>query len=115
MGGPFTMRTAAALPERVKAGGSFHGGGLATDKPDSPHLLVPKMKARFLFAVAENDDKRNPGEKELVRKAFADAGLAAEIEVYPANHGWCPPDSQVYDQVQAEKAWARLLETFKAL
>ncbi|HEV7288510.1 dienelactone hydrolase family protein [Sphingomonas sp.] len=115
MGGPFTMRTAAALPDRVKAGGSFHGGGLATDKPDSPHLLVPQMKARFLFAVAENDDKRNPSEKELVRAAYASAGLAAEVEVYPANHGWCPPDSQVYDQVQAEKAWARLLETFKGL
>lgn len=115
MGGPFTMRTAAALPGRVRAGGSFHGGGLATDKPDSPHLLVPKMKAQFLFAVAQNDDARNPNEKELVRKAYADAGLKAEIEVYPANHGWCPPDSQVYDSVQAEKAWARLLETFKAL
>ncbi len=115
MGGPFTMRTAAALPGRVRAGGSFHGGGLATDKPDSPHLLVPKMKAQFLFAVAQNDDARNPNEKELVRKAYADARLKAEIEVYPANHGWCPPDSQVYDSVQAEKAWARLLETFKAL
>ncbi|QDX27857.1 dienelactone hydrolase family protein [Sphingomonas suaedae] len=116
MGGPFTMRTAAALPGRVKGGASFHGGGLATDKPDSPHLLVPKMKARFLVAVAENDDKRNPQEKELVRKAFADAGLPAEIEVYEgAMHGWCPPDSQVYNQVQAEKAWNRLLETFKTL
>ncbi len=115
MGGPFTMRTAAALPGRVRGGASFHGGGLATDKPDSPHLLVPKMQAQFLFAVAENDDKRNPTEKELVRKAYADAGLKAEVEVYPANHGWCPPDSQVYDQVQAEKAWARLLETFKGL
>ena len=115
MGGPFTMRTAAALPGRVRGGASFHGGGLATDKPDSPHLLVPKMKAQFLFAVAQNDDSRNPNEKELVRKAYADAGLKAEIEVYPANHGWCPPDSQVYDQVQAEKAWARLLETFRGL
>ncbi|MFN4097733.1 MAG: dienelactone hydrolase family protein [Sphingomonas sp.] len=115
MGGPFTMRTAAALPGRVRGGASFHGGGLATDKADSPHLLVPKMKARFLFAVAQNDDSRNPNEKELVRKAYADAGLKAEVEVYPANHGWCPPDSQVYDQAQAEKAWARLLETFKGL
>ena len=115
MGGPFTMRTAAALTGRVRGGASFHGGGLATDKPDSPHLLVPKMKAQFLFAVAQNDDSRNPNEKELVRKAYADAGLKAEVEVYPANHGWCPPDSQVYDQVQAEKAWARLLETFKGL
>ncbi len=117
MGGPFTMRTAAALPKRVRAGASFHGGGIGTDKPDSPHLLVPKMKADFLFAVAENDDQRNPNEKELVRKAFADAKRAAEIEVYAgAQHGWCPPDSQVYNQVQAEKAWGRLLALFdKAL
>lgn len=115
MGGPFTMRTAAALPARVKAGASFHGGGIATDQPDSPHLLVPKMRARFLFAVAQNDDARNPGEKELVRKAFADAKLAASIEVYPANHGWCPPDSQVYDAVQAERAWERLLMIFGGL
>ncbi|MEG3179366.1 dienelactone hydrolase family protein [Sphingomonas sp. LT1P40] len=117
MGGPFTMRTAAALPKRVRAGASFHGGGIGTDKPDSPHLLVPKMKADFLFAVAENDDQRNPNEKELVRKAFADAKRAAEIEVYAgAQHGWCPPDSQAYNQVQAEKAWGRLLALFdKAL
>ncbi|MFL9839435.1 dienelactone hydrolase family protein [Sphingomonas sp. ST-64] len=116
MGGPFTMRTAAALPARVKAGASFHGGGLATDKPDSPHLLVPRMKARFLVAVAENDDARNSQEKVLVRTAFADAGLPAEVEVYDGTmHGWCPPDSQVYNQAQAEKAWGRLLETFKSL
>jgi len=117
MGGPMVMQTAAALPGRIRAGASFHGGGLATDKPDSPHLLVPKMKASFLFAVAENDDQRNPNEKELVRKAFADAGLPAEIEVYAgAMHGWCPPDSPVYNEVQAEKAWGRLLALFgKAL
>jgi len=117
MGGPMVMQTAAALPGRIRAGASFHGGGLATDKPDSPHLLVPKMKASFLFAVAENDDQRNPNEKELVRKAFADAKLPAEIEVYAgAMHGWCPPDSAAYNQVQAEKAWGRLLALFgKAL
>lgn len=117
MGGPMVMQTAAALPGRIRAGASFHGGGLATDKPDSPHLLVPKMKASFLFAVAENDDQRNPNEKELVRKAFADAGLPAEIEVYAgAMHGWCPPDSPAYNQAQAEKAWGRLLALFgKAL
>lgn len=113
MGGPMTMLTAAAHPTRIKAGASFHGGGLATDKPDSPHLLVPQMKASFLFAVAQNDDARNPGEKELVRQAFAAAKLPAEIEVYPAQHGWCPPDSKVYDAVQAEKAWARSLALFK--
>lgn len=117
MGGPMVMQTAAALPGRIRAGASFHGGGLATDKPDSPHLLVPRMKASFLFAVAENDDQRNPNEKELVRKAFADAGLPAEIEVYAgAMHGWCPPDSPAYNQAQAEKAWGRLLALFgKAL
>lgn len=117
MGGPMVMQTAAAVPGRVRAGASFHGGGLATDKPDSPHLLVPKMKASFLFAVAENDDQRNPEEKELLRKAFADAGLPAEIEVYAgAMHGWCPPDSPAYNQAQAERAWERLLALFgKAL
>lgn len=114
MGGPFTMRTAAAVPTRVKAGASFHGGGIGTDKPDSPHLLVPRMKAGYLFAVAQNDDQRNPGEKELVRAAFAQAKLPAEIEVYPANHGWCPPDAPAYDQVQAEKAWGRLLALLSA-
>lgn len=117
MGGPMVMQTAAAVSGRIRAGASFHGGGLATDKPDSPHLLVPRMKASFLFAVAENDDQRNPNEKELVRKAFADAGLPAEIEVYAgAMHGWCPPDSPAYNEAQAEKAWGRLLALFgKAL
>jgi carboxymethylenebutenolidase len=114
MGGPFTMRTAAAVPARVRAGASFHGGGIGTDKPDSPHLLVPKMKAGFLFAVAQNDDQRNPNEKELVRTAFAQAKSPAEIEVYPANHGWCMPDSPAYDQAQADKAWGRLLALLSA-
>jgi len=114
MGGPMAMRTAAIAPNRVKAGASFHGGGLATDKPDSPHLLVPKMKASFLFAVAENDDQRNPQEKELVRQAFAAAKRPAEIEVYPGTlHGWCPPDSRAYNQPQAERAWTRLLALFQ--
>lgn len=114
MGGPIVMRVAAARPDRVRAGASFHGGGLANDKPDSPHLLVPKMKAQFLFAVAENDDQKNPQEKELVRAAFAAAKLPAEIEVYAGTkHGWCPPDSPVYDQVQADKAWDRQLALFK--
>lgn len=114
MGGPLTMRTAAALPDRIGAGGSFHGGGLATDKPDSPHLLVPKMKAQYLFAIAENDDKSDPKAKDLLREAFAAAKLPAEIEVYAgAMHGWCAIDSQVYHPQQAEKAWARMLELFK--
>jgi carboxymethylenebutenolidase len=113
MGGPIVMRTAAALPERIGAGASFHGGGLATDQPSSPHLLVPKMKASFLIAVAQNDDERNPTEKEKVREAFKAAGLPAEIEVYPAQHGWVPTDSAVHDPAQAERAWARKLELFK--
>ena len=114
MGGPMTMQTAAVRADRIRAGGSFHGGGLATDKPDSPHLLVPKMKASFLFAVAENDDQRNPAEKETVRTAFAAAKLPAEIEVYAgAMHGWCPPDSRVYNQLQAERAWSRMLALFE--
>jgi len=115
MGGPFTMRTAAAFPDRIGAGASFHGGGLVTDKPDSPHLLVPKMKAHYLFAIAENDDMRQPEAKDVLRDSFAKAGLPAEIEVYAgAMHGWCPPDSQVYNQVQAEKAWSRMQVLFKS-
>lgn len=113
MGGPLVMRTAATLPGRVRAGASFHGAGLATDGADSPHLVVPKMKAQFLVAIAANDDERNPAEKDHVREAFAAAKLPAEIEVYPAQHGWCPPDSHVYDQVQAERAWERLLHLLK--
>jgi carboxymethylenebutenolidase len=114
MGGPLTMRTAAAIPGRVRAGASFHGGGLATDAPDSPHLLVPQMKASYLFAVAENDDTRNPTEKDKLRAAFAEAKVPAEIEVYPGTlHGWCPPDGRAYNQPQAERAWARLLHLFE--
>jgi carboxymethylenebutenolidase len=115
MGGPLTMRTAAAMPARVGAGASFHGGGLVTDKPDSPHLLVPKMQAHYLFAIAENDDQKQPEAKDVLRAAFARAKLPAEIEVYAGTmHGWCPPDSQVYNQEQAEKAWSRLLVLFKS-
>lgn len=114
MGGPITMRTAAAFPDRVGAGASFHGGGLATDKPDSPHLLVPKMKAQYLFAIAESDDKQDPKAKDTLRAAFDAAKLPAEIEVYQGTmHGWCPPDSAVYNEAQAEKAWTRTLALFK--
>jgi carboxymethylenebutenolidase len=114
MTGSYTMRLAAAMPERIGAGGSFHGGGLATDKPDSPHLLAPQMQAAFLIAIAENDDERNPGEKVLLREAFDKAGVEAEIEVYAGTlHGWCPPDSAVYDEEQAERAWGRLLALFE--
>jgi len=114
MGGPFTLRTAATVPNRVGAGASFHGGGLVTDKPDSPHLLVQKIKARYLFAIAENDDAKQPEAKTVLQEAFAKANLPAEIEVYKGTlHGWCPPDSQVYNPEQAEKAWDRLLLLFK--
>ena len=102
-----TMRTAAAFPDRIGAGASFHGGRLVTDRPDSPHLLVGKMKAHYLFAIAENDDKKEPGAKTALREAFAAAGLPAEIEVYAGTlHGWCPPDSAVYNEAQAERAWS---------
>ncbi len=114
MGGPFTMRTAAAYPDRIGAGASFHGGGLVTDQPDSPSLLVPKIKAQYLFAIAANDDMRQPEAKDVLRDAFAKSGVPAEIEVYTGTlHGWCPPDSQVYNQAQAEKAWSRLEALFK--
>lgn len=112
MGGPLVMATAATVPARIGAGASFHGGGLATDAPTSPHLRIPQMKARFLIAVAQNDDARTPQEKETLRTTFAANGLDAEIEVYPADHGWCPPDSPVYDEAQAEKAWGRMLVLF---
>jgi carboxymethylenebutenolidase len=113
MGGPFVFRTAATLPVRVGAGATFHGGGLVTDKPDSPHLLIPRMKAHFLIAIAENDDKRQPEAKDVLRDSFAKAHLPAEVAVYAGTmHGWCPPDSQVYNHDQAEQAWSRLLVLF---
>jgi carboxymethylenebutenolidase len=114
MTGSFTMRLAAAIPDRIGAGGSFHGGGLATDAEDSPHLLVAQMKAGFLIAIAESDDKHDPEAKQLLRDAYDAAGLEAEIEVYEGtNHGWCPPDSAVYREAQAERAWSRLLALFE--
>jgi len=114
MGGPMTMRTAAVLPERIGAAGSFHGARLVTDGLDSPHLLVPRMKAHYLIAIAENDDQRQPEAKNVLRQAFAAAALPAEIEVYEgALHGWCPPGSAVYNAAQAEHAWSRLLARFQ--
>ena len=113
MGGSMTMRTAAALPDRIGAGASFHGGRLVTDAPDSPHLLVDKMRAHYLFAISENDDQKDPKAKTVLREAFAAAKLPAEIEVYAGTlHGWCPPDSAVYHEAQAERAWSRLLALF---
>lgn len=114
MTGSYVIRLAAAMPDRIGAGASFHGGGLATDKPNSPHRLIPKAKAGFLIAIAENDDDQDPQAKVLLREAFDQAGLEAEIEVYDGTlHGWCPPDSQVYHQEQAERAWSRMLALFE--
>ncbi len=115
MTGSYTLRLAAAMPDRIGASGSFHGGGLASaDSEDSPHLLAPKMKAGVLIAIAENDDERDPNAKVLLREAFDNARVAAEIEVYAgAMHGWCPPDSAAYNEKQAERAWSRLLALFE--
>ena len=119
MGGPLVVKTAAALPDRVGAGASFHGGGLVTDKPDSPHLLAPKIKARMYFGIASNDDQRQPDAKDKLRAAFAAAKVSAEIEVYPAKHGWCVPDMPVdngvpiYSRPEAEKAWSKLVALYK--
>lgn len=107
------MRTAATVPDRIGAACSFHGGGLVTKNEDSPHLLIPKMKAQFLVAIAENDDQRDPESKTVLKEAFAQAKLPAEIEVYPAGHGWCPPDTRVYNEEQAEKAWSRMMTLFE--
>ena len=117
MGGPMALRTAAAVPDRVGAIASFHGATLASDAPNSPHLQAAKSKAQFLIAIAENDDMRTPNEKTMLKDTFAKASLSAEIEVYAgAAHGWCPPDSRVYSEPQAEKAWSRLLALYaKAL
>ena len=113
MGGPIVVRTAAAVPDRVGAVGSFHGGGLTTMAADSPHLLIPKTKAQYLIAIAQGDDERQPDSKDILKKTFADAKLQAEVEVYKAQHGWCPPDTTVYDRGESERAWGRMLDMFK--
>jgi carboxymethylenebutenolidase len=114
MGGPFTVRTALASPERVGAAASFHGGGLVGDAPDSPVNLLAKTRAAYLFAIASNDDERAPDDKTALRAAADAAGRPAEVEVYPAQHGWCTLDAPVYDKEQAEKAWSRMLALFNA-
>jgi carboxymethylenebutenolidase len=121
MGGPLVVRTAALLPDRVGAGASFHGGGLVTDKPTSPHLLAPKIKARMYFGIASNDDQRQPDAKDKLKEAFAAAKVPAEIEVYPrALHGWCVPDmplqqngAPTYNKPDAERAWEKLVALYK--
>lgn len=113
MGGPFTVFTAAAVPGRVRAGASFHGGGLVSDDPMSPHLLLDKTQASYLFAIAQNDDKRDPAVKTTLAEFAHEAGIAAEVEVYPADHGWTVADSPSYDKVQAERAWKRMLALYQ--
>ncbi len=120
MGGPLVVKTAAALPDRIGAGASFHGGGLVTDKPDSPHLLAPKIKASRYFGGASNDDERQPDAKDKLKEAFAAAKVPAEIEVYPgALHGWCVPDmpardgKPIYNKPDAERAWIKLVALYK--
>ena len=121
MGGPLVMRTAAAFPDQIGAGGSFHGGGLVTDKPNSPHLLAPRIKARLYIAIAANDDQKQPDAKDKLHEAFAAAKVAAQIEVYPGTkHGWCVPDmpqqngEPIYSKPDAERAWSKLMALYKA-
>jgi carboxymethylenebutenolidase len=120
MGGPLVFRTLAAVPNRMGAGGSFHGGGLVTDQPGSPHLLIPKMRARLYVGIAANDDQRQPDAKDTLKDAFAAAKVPAEIEVYKSQHGWCvpdmpaPADAPIYNKPDAEKAWAKLVALYKA-
>jgi len=121
MGGPLVMRTSAAVANRIGAGASFHGGGLVTDRPNSPHLLVPKIRARMYFGVASNDDMQQPTAKDTLKAAFEAAKNPAKIEVYAnALHGWCMPDMPqqagapaIYNKVDAERAWAELLALYK--
>lgn len=115
MGGAMTIFTAALKPDRVGAAASFHGGGVGTDKPDSPHLLIPGTNAGYLFAIAADDDQKSPDEKILLKSVLDPRKQWHEVEVYEGTmHGWCPPDGRVYNEAAAEKAWGRMLELFKA-
>ena len=119
MGGALCFRTAATVPDRIGAVGSFHGGGLVTDKPNSPDRLIPKTKARFYVAVAANDDEKQPDAKDVLKSAFAEADRPAEVEVYQAMHGWCVPDMPsgggppIYNAQEAERAWAKLTALYR--
>jgi carboxymethylenebutenolidase len=110
--GPFAFHTAAVRSDRIRAVGSFHGGGLVTNEPSSPHLLIPKTKAAFLVAIARNDDHQQPEAKDVLKSAFAAAKRPATVEVYPADHGWCVAGGQTYNEPAAEKAWAALLKLY---
>jgi carboxymethylenebutenolidase len=119
MGGALVVRSAAVLPDRIGAGASFHAGGLVTDQPNSPHLLAPKIQARMYFGMASNDDSRQPDAKEKLKEAFTAAHVPVEVEVYASLHGWCMSDMPkhdgvpVYNEADAERAWAKLLELYK--
>lgn len=113
MGGPLSFHTAAAVPNRIGAVGSFHGGGLVTKDPSSPHLLIAKTKATYLICVAQNDDMRAPTDKDVLKQTLADTGRPGTVEVYPADHGWCVPGSAVYNEAAAEKAWKNLSALYK--
>ena len=114
MGGPLAFRTAAALPKRIGALATFHGGSLVTDKPDSPHLLIPTMDAKAFCAVAANDDAKDPDAKVVIKAAFEHAGHPARVDVYAANHGWCVKGSAVYNEAEAERAWSELTALYKS-
>ncbi len=114
LGGPLTLRSAAHLPERIGACASFHGGSLVTDRPDSPHMLASKIAARTYFAIAANDDEKQPDAKDKLQEAFAAAKVPVETEVYTdALHGWCVPDMSVYNRPAAERAWGKLLALYR--
>jgi carboxymethylenebutenolidase len=114
MGGPLTFRTAATVPDRIGAAATFHGGGLVTDKPDSPYLMIPKMKAEVLCCIADNDDKRDPTAKDKLKEAFAAAHLTATVEVFEGcDHGWTVRGSQTYNEAGAERAWSELTPLYK--
>ena len=120
MGGPLIVRTAAAQSDRIGAAASFHGGGLVTANENSPHLLAPNIQARMYFGIASNDDAQQPEAKDVLRETFADAGVAAEVEVYAGAHGWCVTDmpaqggTPIYDEADAERAWGKLTELYAA-
>jgi carboxymethylenebutenolidase len=110
--GPLAFHTAAIRADRIRAVATFHGGGLVTDKPDSPHLLIPRTRASFVVAIAHNDDQKQPEAKDVLKAAFAAAKRPAIVEVYPADHGWCVPGSKYYDHASAERAWDELLRLY---
>ena len=111
--GPFAFRAAALRPDRIRAVATFHGGGLVTKEPNSPHLLIPRTKARFMVAIAQNDDRAQPDAKTILKAGFAAAKRPAVVEVYPADHGWCVAGSQAYNEPAAERAWRELLKLYR--